>query len=167
MQPVCHWFTRNKQTQQEEVTVYTRVLLRWQSSRSLSAMIVAIGLQWIGKNHFYPETPCTYLMWNVCTSSGLVCVEEWRGYTGIIPWMVFPHSMGNVIEGCFILLCTGCSLNIVFFFLKVLWFFSTLRVLLQRWFSTCLVCVHTRTPRENRERPESGIFLKNRKKHNI
>ena len=34
----------------------------------------------------------------------------------------------------------------------------TLPVLLQRWFSTCLVCVHTLTPRENRERPESGIF---------
>ena len=37
------------------------------------------------------------------------------GDTGIIPGMVFPHSMGNVIEGCFIILCTGCSLNIVFF----------------------------------------------------
>ena len=34
----------------------TRELLRWQSSRCLSAMIVAIGLQWIGKTHFFPET---------------------------------------------------------------------------------------------------------------
>ena len=51
---------------------------------------------------------------------------------------------------------TGCSLNIVFFSLKCV--FLTLRVLLQRWFSTCLVCVHTLTPRENRESPESGIF---------
>ena len=38
------------------------------------------------------------------------------------------------------------------FFLKILWFFWTLPVLLQRWFSTCLVCVHTLTPRENRVR---------------
>ena len=53
---------------------------------------------------------------------------------------------------------TGCSLNICFF-LKMLWFFWTQPVLLQRWFSTCLVCVqHTLTPKENRERPESGIF---------
>ena len=33
-----------------------------------------------------------------------------------------------------------------------LWFFWTLSVLLQRWFSTCLVCVHTLTPREYRVR---------------
>ena len=52
---------------------------------------------------------------------------------------------------------TGCLSNIVFF-LKMLWFFWTLQGLLQRWCSTCLVCVHTLTPRENREREESGIF---------
>ena len=46
------------------------------------------------------------------------------------------------------------------FFLKILWFFSTLPVLLQRWCSTCLVCVHTLTPRENRLRQESGIYFK-------
>ena len=34
----------------------------------------------------------------------------------------------------------------------MLWFFWTLPVLLQRWLSTCLVCVHTLTPRENRVR---------------
>ena len=34
----------------------------------------------------------------------------------------------------------------------MLWFFWTLPILLQRWFSTCLVCVHTLTPRENRVR---------------
>ena len=50
---------------------------------------------------------------------------------------------------------TECSLNIEFF-LKTLLFFLTLPVLLQRWCSTCLVGVHTQ--RENRERPESGIF---------
>ena len=33
------------------------------------------------------------------------------------------------------------------FFLKILWFFWTLPVLLQRWCSTCLVCLHTLTPR--------------------
>ena len=43
---------------------------------------------------------------------------------------------------------------------KKLWFFWTRPALLQRWFSTCLVCSHTLTPRENRERPESRIFLK-------
>ena len=47
-------------------------------------------------------------------------------------------------------------------FLKMLWFFWTLPVLLQRWFSTYLVCVHTLTPRENGERPEYfKIFGKN------
>ena len=44
------------------------------------------------------------------------------------------------------------------FSLEFMFFFWTLPVLMQRWFSTCLVCVHTLTPRENRERPESGIF---------
>ena len=44
------------------------------------------------------------------------------------------------------------------FFLKILLFFWTLPVLLQRWFSTCLVCVHSLTTRENRERPESEIW---------
>ena len=41
--------------------------------------------------------------------------------------------------------------------------FLTLPVLLHRWFSICLLCVHTLTQRENRERPESGIFLTNLK----
>ena len=57
---------------------------------------------------------------------------------------------------------TGYSLIIVFF-LKVLWLFWTLPVLLHRWFSTCLVFVHTMTPRDNRVR---NIF-KNSEKHNI
>ena len=59
-----------------------------------------------------------------------------------------------------------CSLNIVFF-LKMLWFFWTLQVLLQRW---CLTwhCVHTLTPRGNRERGQSPEYiLKSWKKHNI
>ena len=46
----------------------------------------------------------------------------------------------------FIHIHTGCSLNIVFF-LKILCFFWTLPVLLQRRCSTCPVCVHTLTPR--------------------
>ena len=46
---------------------------------------------------------------------------------------------------------------ILCFFLKM-WFFWTLPVQLQRWFSIILVCVHTLTPRENRERPKPGIF---------
>ena len=40
----------------------------------------------------------------------------------------------------------------------MLWFFLTLQVLLQRWCLTCH-CVHTLTPRGNRERPESGIYF--------
>ena len=44
---------------------------------------------------------------------------------------------------------TGCSLNIVFF-PEIMLFFWTLPVLQQRWFSSCLLCVHKLTPRENR-----------------
>ena len=57
---------------------------------------------------------------------------------------------------------TGCSLNIVFF-LKFC-DFSELCLFCCSASSTCLVCVHTLTPRE---RPESGIFLNLWKKHNI
>ena len=78
-------------------------------------------------------------------------VDCWRQN---VPRIVF-HNDKNVLKGVHKKLC---------FFLKILCFFWTLPVLLQRWFSTCLVCVHTLTPKENRERPESGIFLKNRKK---
>ena len=52
------------------------------------------------------------------------------------------------------LVYTGCLLNIVFF-LNILWFFWTLPVLLHRWCSTCLMCVHTLT---HQEKTESGIF---------
>ena len=44
-----------------------------------------------------------------------------------------------------------------------MWLFWTLPLLLQRWCSTCLLCVHTLTPRENRERSESGNILKSSK----
>ena len=47
------------------------------------------------------------------------------------------------------------------FFLKMLWFFWTLRVLLHRWSSTCLVCVHTLTPKENNVRNFSKKSEKN------
>ena len=67
-------------------------------------------------------------------------------------------------ERPYILLSTGCSLNIVFF-LKMLWFFLTLPVLLQRWCSTCLVCVYTYWHKRKTERgqcPENfKIFGKN------
>ena len=56
------------------------------------------------------------------------------------------------------LCCYSVFIKYCFFPLKMLWFFWTLPVLLQRWWSTCLVCVHIMTPRENRERPESKIF---------
>ena len=55
------------------------------------------------------------------------------------------------LQGVHLILC---------FFLKMLLFFWTLPVLLQRLCFTCLLCVHTLTPSENRERPESGIFVK-------
>ena len=44
------------------------------------------------------------------------------------------------------------------FFLKIYWFFWTLPVLLQHWFSTCLVCVHTLTTRENRDSQSPEYF---------
>ena len=50
------------------------------------------------------------------------------------------------------------------FFLKILWIFWTLPVLLQRWCSTCLVCVHTLTlgKTEKGQSPEYfKIFGKN------
>ena len=40
----------------------------------------------------------------------------------------------------------------------MLWFFWTLQFLLQRWCLTCL-CVHTLTPRRNREGPEFGKYF--------
>ena len=57
------------------------------------------------------------------------------------------------------------TLNIVFF-LKMLWFFWTLPVLLQRWCSTCLVCVHTLTLRET-EKGQSPEYFKSSKKNNF
>ena len=62
-------------------------------------------------------------------------------------------------------LCTGCSLNIVFF-LQMLWFFWTLPVLLQRLCSTCLVCVHTRH-RGKTEKGKSPEYLKICEKNTI
>ena len=46
------------------------------------------------------------------------------------------------------------------FFLQILWFFWTLPVMLQCWWCLTCHCVHTLTPRGNRERPESGIYFK-------
>ena len=66
------------------------------------------------------------------------------------------------------ILCTGCSFNIVFF-LKILWCFWTLQVLLQRWGLPCH-CVHTLTPRGTtpREARVRHIYFKIfEKKHNI
>ena len=55
----------------------------------------------------------------------------------------------------------------MFFFLKILWFFWTLKVLLQRWWSTCHLVVRVHTTLENRERPESGIYFKVFEKNTI
>ena len=59
-----------------------------------------------------------------------------------------------------ICLATGCLLNIVFF-LKMLWFFWILQVLLQRW------CVYTHCHREKTEKGKSPDILKSSKKHNF
>ena len=52
----------------------------------------------------------------------------------------------------------------MFFFLKMLWFFLNLPVLLQRWCFTCHLVVQAwspaYTPRKNPERPESRIYFK-------
>ena len=63
------------------------------------------------------------------------------------------HSEG------FFLLCTGCSLNIVFFPYNVVIFLNSAIVLLQRWSSTCHLWSPMYTPRKNREGPESGIYF--------
>ena len=78
-------------------------------------------------------------------------------------WVCSRVESGLVVSGgqahCLRYSGTGCILNIVFF-LKMLWFFLTLPVLLQRWCSTCHLAVHTLTLRINRESPEFGIFFK-------
>ena len=57
---------------------------------------------------------------------------------------------------------TGCSLNIIFFVINLNSASpAAALVFLPAW------CLHTLTPRENRDRPESGIFENLRKKHNI
>ena len=62
----------------------------------------------------------------------------------------------------------GSSLNIVFFPLDFVIFLNSVSSAAALVFYLPGVCVHTLTPRENREMPESGIFLKIRKKtHNI
>ena len=57
------------------------------------------------------------------------------------------------------------------FFMKMLEFFLTLPVLLQRWCSTCHLVIQAwspvYTPRRNPERPESGIYFKISKKNTI
>ena len=73
------------------------------------------------------------------------------------PWMV---ALGESGSG------TGCSLNIVFC-LKILWFFWTLPGLLQRWCSTCLVCVHTTDTEEKQTKGRVRNIFKNSEKNTI
>ena len=65
-----------------------------------------------------------------------------------------PASVARVIERLICRVFVKCC-----GFLKMLWFLWTLQVLLQRGCLTCY-CVHSRTPKGNRERPESGIYFK-------
>ena len=53
---------------------------------------------------------------------------------------------------------TGCSLNIVFFSFNFVIFLNSASPAAALVFYLPGVCVQTLTPRENRERPESGIF---------
>ena len=68
---------------------------------------------------------------------------------------------------------TGCSLNIVFFPIKVVIFLDSKSSAAAPVFDlpsggpSVKSSVHTLTPKENQERPESGIFSKFSKKHNI
>ena len=61
---------------------------------------------------------------------------------------------------------TGCSINIVFFPQNFVIYLNSASSAAALVFHLPGVCAHTLTPRENRERPKSGIFLKIRKKHN-
>ena len=61
--------------------------------------------------------------------------------------------------------CQVCQDEILWFFLYS-WFFWTLPVLLQRWFSICLVCVHTDAKGKQRKARVGNIF-KNFRKNTI
>ena len=63
---------------------------------------------------------------------------------------IYTYERGHVFN-------TGCSLNIVFF----------LPVLLQRWCSTCLVCVHTLTLREKQRKARVRNIIKSSEKNTI
>ena len=62
---------------------------------------------------------------------------------------------------------TGCSLIIVFFFNFVIFLNSAISAAALLVFYLPGVCTHTDKPTENRERPESEIFLKSSGKHTI
>ena len=61
---------------------------------------------------------------------------------------------------------TGCSLNVVFFPQNFVIFLNSAKSAAALVFYLPGVCTHTDT-KGIQERPESGIFLKNRKKNNI
>ena len=88
-----------------------------------------------------------YVLALAITSKKISCSKIikyiWKLYKKLrLPFGVQGVPYSSPTRSVFISYNTGCSLNIV----------------LQRWCSACLVCVHTPTRRENRERPESGIF---------
>ena len=93
------------------------------------------------------ETCCMIELCNILKGSRDLCGRSQRGNKDHNSHRTGQGRSGNGRwdQG------TGCSLNIVFF-LKIFWIFWTLPVLLQRWCSTCLVCVHILTSRENRVR---------------
>ena len=93
------------------------------------------------------------------------CVGVWWGPSGRSRSTWPPGSPADPWAHWRDWLYTGCSLNIVFF-LKMFWFFWTLPVLLQCLCLTCY-CVHTLKPTGRQNRPESGIYFKISKKHNI
>ena len=112
---------------------------------SISSNIWAGGLVMMGK---------AVTRWSISiTSTRIRCQPSGQSTAALR----FSGSKDHLFCLCVLPLLAGSPLFRVFF-LKILWFFLTLPVLLQRWCSTCPVCVHTLTPRENRERTESGIF---------
>ena len=98
-----------------------------------SSMAIQYGVK---TNGLYPLAACIFLwLW---------------------PKQTFLWNIINIFT--IIIYCVVLKILKYRVFIKYCVFFWTLPVLLQRWVSTCLLCVHTLTLRENRERPESRIF---------
>ena len=108
----------------------------------------------------------TFLEWLKCWISNWICnsmlfIGFCCNYESISRIMSFNSTIVNINLAHH--LRTGCSWNILFYPQNVVIFLNSA--------SSAAVSVpgvvHTLTPRENRERPESGIFQNFKKNHNI